>query len=93
MTITESSTQRDVDVRLDPEATGQPQIEDVALEALKGDFAAEVENGLPLPVFKAGTEYTWQIEGRWLTPSSPQQEIVLWHVELFDELEQGHFWW
>ena len=66
LTLTESSTQRDVDVRLDPEATGQPKIEGVTLEALRSDFAAEIENGFPLIVFKAGTEYTWQIEDRWV---------------------------
>ena len=93
LTITESSTQRDVDVRLDPEATGQPEIEGVTLEALRSDFAAEIENGFPLIVFKSGTEYTWQIEDRWLTLSSPQQRIVLWRVELFDELETSSAWW
>ena len=93
LTITESSTQREVDVRLDPEVVRQTRKEAMALEALKADFAAEVESGYPLPVFNAGTEYTWQIEDLTLTLSSPQQWIVLKRQDRVDELELGYFWW
>lgn len=94
LTITESSTQRDVDVRFDPEGVGQPHIGGGALEALKAEFAAEVESGeYPLPVFKSGTEYTWQIEDLTLTLSRPKQRIVLKRQDRVDELEGGHFWW
>ena len=94
LTITESSPQREVDVRLDPEVVRQTRKEAMALEALKAEFAAEVESSeYPLPVFKSGTEYTWQIEDLTLTLSSPHQRIVLKRQDRVDELEGGHFWW
>ena len=93
LTITESSTQRDIDVRFTPEGVGQPHIGGGALEALKAEFAAEVESGYPLPVFKSGTEYTWQIEDRTLTLSRPKQRIVLKRQDHVDELETSSAWW
>lgn len=93
LTITESSPQRDVNVRLDPEVVRQTRKEAMALEALKAEFAAKVESGYPLPVFNAGTEYTWQIEGRTLTLSNPKQQIVLKRQDRLDELETSSAWW
>ena len=93
LTITESSPQRDVDVRLDPEVVRQTRKEAMALEALKAEFVAEVESVYPLLVFNAVTEYTWQIEDLTLTLSNPKQQIVLKRQDRVDELEGGHFWW
>ena len=45
------------------------------------------------PLFKAGTEYTWEIDGKWLTLSRPQQQIVLLRQGLLDELETSSSWW
>ncbi len=58
----------------------------MALKALKADFAADIENEYPLSIFKAGTEYTWQIEVRTLILSSPKLWIVLKRQDRIDEL-------
>lgn len=90
LTITEVSTPlRHIDVRLEPELQREE-----TLEALKSEFVAEIENEpqLMLPVFKAGTKYTWEVEGRLLTLSSPQQRIRLLRKTILEELETSSAW-
>ena len=91
LTMTKLSTQMNVDVRLEPEAAWQQQIEGMTLEALRSAKVAKIKKGLqqdiPPPLFKEDTEYTWQIENGLLTLSSPQQTIVLLRGALLLELE------
>ncbi len=95
MTITTASTQRQVDVYHNPEAAGQPETEE-KLAALKSDLGAHTANFFQQkiqPLLKAGTEYTWEVEGNWLTLESPQHRIVLLHQSLLEELETSSSWW
>ena len=92
LTITQvSKSQRAIEVRLESEAPWPPQIEGT-LEALKSEFVAEIENEPQLirRVFKSGTQYTWDVEGRLLTLSSPQQRIRLWRHTLLEILERAY---
>lgn len=64
LTITETITEVDVDVSLEPESVWEEQIEGMTVEELESDFAAEAkkthEQDIP-PLFKDNTEYTWQV--------------------------------
>ena len=93
LTITQvSQPQRAIEVQLESEAEWPPQIEGT-LEALKSEFVAEIENEPQLirRVFKSGTEYTWDVAGRLLTLSRPQQRIRLWRYTLLEKLERAYF--
>lgn len=97
MTITTASTQRLVDdiVYHDPEAPGQPEIEE-RLAAVKSELETDTENFFQQkiqPLLKAGTEYTWEVEGKWLTLESPKHRIVLLHQATLGELETSSSWW
>lgn len=95
LTMTPSNTQEmNVYVFLEPapEAAWLQQREGMNLEEFKSAKAAEIKKELPPetpPLFKYGTEYTWQIENDdLLILSSPQQAIVLFHYSSFvDELQ------
>lgn len=91
LTITDQNTQVNVDVRLEPEAAGQQQIEGMRLAEFESVKAAEIKKGLQQnkpPLFKANTEYTWQIEDNYylLILSRPEQVIVLYRQSFLDEL-------
>ena len=95
LTITQVSTPlRHIDVGLQPEAAWHPEIEGT-LEALTSEFVAEIENQPQriLQVFKSGTQYTWEVEGRLLTLSRPQQRIHLLRHTLLEKLERRYFFW
>ncbi len=80
LTITAQNVAAKVDVSLEPEAALKQQIEGITLEQLESDLATETKKGLEQetpPLFKDGTEYTWQVEASKLTISSLQQIIVL----------------
>ncbi len=64
LTITETTTEFDVDVSLEPQSVWEGQIEGMTVEELESDLAAEAiktnEQDIP-PLFKDNTEYTWQV--------------------------------
>ena len=95
MTITTVNTQRGVDVYQDPEAAELPQTQE-KLATLKSDLETDTENFFQQkiqPLLKAGTEYTWEVEGKWLTLESPKHRIILLHQATLGELETSSWWW
>ena len=94
LTITRQSTQmNNTDVILEPEAAWEQQSKGMTLKQLKSEFTYEIKEALERdtpPLFKTGTEYTWQVKSGTLTLSSPQLTIMLTRPHL-DELILGYY--
>ena len=93
LTITESSTQRDVDARLDPDVR-QTQKEGRMLKALKADFRSGHRKRVSTVNFQCWNRiHVADRKTGTLILSSPKQWIVLKRQDRLDELETSSAWW